>query len=229
VGDQDECQRVSALAIDAGNDVDICGFVSVDHSTNPFFTGSISQLDEISKIHRADEIIFCEKSIPEMVIISSMMKLSYRNLEMKIAPSHSFFIVGNNYINTTADLYSVSISSISTTYNRLQKRAFDIVMSLVLFLLSFVCVLFSRRFSPMITNCISVLRGKMTLVGYNNTIALAELGLPRLKPSIFPVATRAETENATIEKMNVMYAKNYSISRDFSSLTKGLKYLICKK
>lgn len=75
--------------------------------------GHISQLEEIIKIHKIDEIIFSAKDITSNEIIRYMEKIT-NNIEIKIAPTESTFVIGSNSIHTQGNLYILN--------NRQQKK-----------------------------------------------------------------------------------------------------------
>ena len=75
-------------------------------SQSPHQIGHIHQLEEIIKIHQIDEIIFSAQDIASNEIIKYMEKIT-NNIEIKIAPTKSTFIIGSNSIHTKGNLYTL--------------------------------------------------------------------------------------------------------------------------
>ena len=101
-------------------------------------------MEEIVKVHRIDEIVFCAKNIPSNQIISNMLRLASFNLDYKIAQPDTLSIIGSNSIETTGELYTVEINSISNNENIRNKRIFDIVLSVLILLFSPFILLFFK-------------------------------------------------------------------------------------
>ena len=82
----------------------ICRISNIEKKTNSECLGTLSQLDEILKIHKLNEIIFSAKDVNAKDIINYMSIIS-SSVEIKIAPSESTFIIGSNSIHSQGDLY----------------------------------------------------------------------------------------------------------------------------
>jgi O-antigen biosynthesis protein len=85
----------------------------------------LNQLNEIVRINRIDEIIFCAENISSAEIIRAMLELTSLDIDFKIAPPESISIIGSNSIHTAGDLYVVHINAISKPANRRKKKLFD--------------------------------------------------------------------------------------------------------
>jgi hypothetical protein len=105
------------------------------------------------------------------------------------------------------------------------KRLVDLTTSL-LFLLSFpLHFFFVKKPLPFIGNCLAVLAGKKTWVGY----ARKQRSLPRLRKSVLAPNGRKElsasftTEN--LHLLNYWYARNYEPVQDVKTIFIHYKYL----
>ena len=100
--------------------------------------GSLSQLSEIVKIQRINQIVFTTHDIPYKTIINTMSLLENLNIEFKILPSNLDFIIGKSSIEYL-DYYSlVDIDyALGRRFNRFIKRTFDIICSIILLLITF--------------------------------------------------------------------------------------------
>ena len=128
--------------------------------------GSIDQLNEIVRINRIDEIIFCAENITSAEIIKAMLELSMLDIDFKIAPPESISIIGSNSIHTAGDLYVVHINAISKPENRRKKRLFDFFTALVLLIFSPVMIWFFRNKKEWIQRVFQVFAAKKSWVGY---------------------------------------------------------------
>ena len=188
---------------------------------------SIYTISEIVNVDRIDEVVFCAKDVSSQDIINVMARLEDRNIDFKIAPPESLFIIGSNSIKDSEELFILDLDTLSSPVNRRNKRMLDICLSL-LFLLSYplIFLLIENKYG-FFKNIFRVLIGKRTWVGFckgNNP----RLKLPSLKTGIIsPLFTlkSLETSDATRQKLNIVYARNYKISTDLSIIQKGFKKL----
>jgi hypothetical protein len=227
-GHSDEAKRVKSVLQQTQIKSDFAGFIAIDESDfSEDYIGSLNQLNEIVRINRLDEIIFCSGSISSGEIIRYMLELSSLDIDFKIAPPESISIIGSNSINTAGDLYVVHVNTISQKSNRRKKRFFDVGASLFLLFFSPVLIWGFRRKGRFFKNIFQVLTGKKTWVGYIPDSATSEK-LPALNPGIFSPADMFETppsEKAKINQLNILYARDYNVSTDTEIVWKGWKKL----
>lgn len=219
VGNQSESDRVLKLLQQAGVQKNFIGKVSPgDDFDKKAFLGSIAVLDDLVHIYNADEIIFCSSDVSAQQIMTWMTRLSPA-VEFKILPQESLSIIGSSSKNTPGELYTIDIRyAIATPENRRNKRAFDFFSAiLILPILPFLW-LFSKSYAKIYKNWWRVLTGKMTWVGYAQNSAGNE-NLPRLKKGVFtpPDGLRLkEMDGATTQRLDFLYAKDYTTWRDLS-------------
>jgi len=226
VGSLEEAERVESVM--KGTDVhsEITGYVSPTPDPSSKFLGHAQQLEEIVKINRIDEIIFCSSDISSQDIINNMMKLSEVRISYKIAPRESLSIIGTSSIHTSGDLYMIDFSSVNNISNRRNKRLFDLVSSfLLLVMYPFLLLIVRDRWNGLV-NILKVLSGSFSWVGYYPYRDIRNHSLPGVKIGIFTPADGLENidipEDA-IERLNFMYAKNYRILTDAGILIAGLR------
>lgn len=218
VGNTGECQRVSNLLSRSAVNFSFVGFISPDNqeTTNNGFIGSLSQINEIIKIYRLNELIFCAEDISSSTIIRLMTEIDNRQLIYKIAPPQSLFIIGSNHKNQAGDLYTIDIQlALLLPEKKLNKRLLDIVFSVFLFLLSPFFIFFVHHKSGLYRNIFRVLNGKYSWVGFNPKESTE--GLPKIRPGIvYPktLSEKADTANDISGNQNLFYAKDYSILTD---------------
>lgn len=229
VGFQDEINRIEKIINEAESKPLIVGKVSPsDKLLERYHIGSINQLEEIIKIHKIDEIVFCAKDIPSNQIISNMLRLASFNLDYKIAQPDTLSIIGSNSIETSGELYTIEISSISNSKNIRNKRLFDIIFAMFILILSPLILLFFKIPFNLINNSVNVLLGSKTWIGYATKSDVHVEHLPEIKEGILtPLDVRSTKEltDSFIRNTNLAYAKNYNFWTDLNILLKGFKHI----
>ncbi len=227
VGEKNEAKRVASLLKSTSDEIDFIGLVNTKPDIDSDFIGTQSQLQDIIRLYKIDEIIFCSKSLQPQEIISLMSALQQTHIDFKIAPPESLFIIGSNSINSTEDLYVIGINSINQPQNKRNKRFFDISTSMAFLITSPVLIFFQKCPKNFFLNVFNVLLGKKTWVGYYD-YKNAEKKLPQIKEGIlspidiFPVH---KIKDETIDRLNLLYARNYKVGNDFQIVFKNLRNL----
>ncbi len=231
VGSNNETDRVLSLMEQTNINAAFTSKILVDNDEtvgSDSVLGTVSQLHEIVGIHKIDELIFCAKDFSAAQIIDMMTGLKMPNMEYKIAPSERMFIIGSNSINTSSDIYFVEINAINKDSNKRFKRLFDFVLSLILLVLYPLSFLLYKRSLGALKNLFLILFGVKTFVGFDS---LKSIQLPIIKASVVHPSDIAydKNNNEEIEKLNLIYARNYKVSLDISILSKSIRNLGRKK
>ena len=192
--------------------------ISPDNSTDTlsgFYHTGISNLKEAIQVFKINEVVFCSSDIESQTIIKTMSILEYINIEFKIAPPNSSFIIGSNSINTTGDIYfAMELNSINTVANKRNKRTFDVSCALLFILCSPILILFIKNKKEFISNVLAVLFGLKTWVGIN-PVASKKASFGNVKTGvIYPDTVIQEKDSEIILNANLLYARNYSLVND---------------
>jgi O-antigen biosynthesis protein len=187
------------------------------------YIGNFEQLTEIVEIYGVNTIVFSSEDVSNSRIIEAMSVLSEWPVQLKIAPSQSSFIIGSDNKNEPGELFTLEISySLTAPFNKRRKRIMDVMVSLVLLfgfpLFLWLCV--SPKWRMLYRNLWSVLNSSKTWVSYDG-LKSAEW-LPKMKPGVFPASgnwTHTEFE----ADVNMVYAKEYEVSKDIHILFSHLK------
>lgn len=238
VGSEEEYKRVYTLLKESSIKSNFIGFINIGTGDMGQGTGEISpssalsppspetylgklnQLQDIIDIYKIDEVIFCAKNVSSEKIIDAMAE---SEIEFKIAPQGSSSIIGSNSIDTAGDLYSIDVNSVNKPSNQRKKRIIDTSLSILLIILSPVLLLVLKRPLNYLLNCLKVLLGFNTWVGYEETPEFSE----KRKGILFPADA---LKNKTItpemsERLNKIYAKDYSVRNDINIILKGIRNL----
>lgn len=226
VGKKDEIQRVLQLINQTGLTNKITGFVdSNSNGFDSFFLGNVSQIVEIAKIHRVNEVIFCARDMAAQNIISYMLLLADHKLDYKIAGPDGLTVIGSNSVHTAGDIYSINMNSIGKPENKRKKRILDTGLSLFFLLLSPILMWLMKRPLCFVKNMLLVSIGLRSFVGYSKAADVT--GLPMLKRGILNPLDPGDRESEYVfaGKANILYAKDYSIFGDISLIFKSFKNL----
>jgi len=237
VSNYKDCTKIIALIDKTLFSYEPLGYVTISDQTNQSYDkwqclGNINQLTEIISINKADEIILSSESLTSTEIISLLLQLSDYQIEVKIAQAEGVTMIGSNSIVSVGELMTVNLNSIAKPHNRNIKRIFDFVLALlVLGLYVFIFYLFKSP-KQLFINCLTVLWGKVTWVGYHKSInEKSNLQLPHLQQSVLSHLWRYKNKKMSaelIDRSNTIYAKDYKFTNDLSTVLNNLKYLDSK-
>ncbi|MBK8554279.1 MAG: glycosyltransferase [Lewinellaceae bacterium] len=216
VGSETESERVLNLLKQVQVPKNVIGRVSppgTDPANNGL--GQASQLEEIVRIYRVDEIVFCSRDIRAQDILAWMTRLG-PGISYKIVAEGSLSIIGSSSKNEPGELYTIDIRyNIAQPEQRRNKRMFDLGMCVLLLLGLPLWLLFSGKRKYLARNWFPVLLGRRTWVGYAPHEGNASL--PALPPGVFSPADRLDGAIATEEtrgRLNFFYAKDWGLWRD---------------
>jgi hypothetical protein len=148
------------------------------------------------------------------------------NIDFKIAQPDSLSLIGSNSIETAGDLYVLNLNSITKSQNIRSKRTFDFLTALI-FIIGLPILIFAfKNKKSFIRNIFKVLIGKISIVGYLSSKNNSSIQLPRIKGGILnPTDSLSFIDESLTEKLNLIYARDYSIQKDLGILLKAWKKL----
>ncbi|MCB0429027.1 MAG: glycosyltransferase [Flavobacteriales bacterium] len=231
IGNETEARRVRGLLEQTPSRVHILGFVLPDENTRDTsglnYLGSIQQLRELAIIYKADEVIFCSQDLTAHHIIDTMSALDGMDVQFRIAPPEALFIIGSQSIEAPTDLYVIDVNSLAQVFNRRNKRFADVASAIVLLALTPFTWFMVKGPRGYLKNIFQVLTGKKTWVGYHPNAGDAG-NLPRLRPGILTPSDALREKSLqpqTLQELNMLYARDYSVSHDLAIMLKGFAYL----
>lgn len=223
IGEPDEVKRVKEIIKNTPHKVNAIYSVAPTNDKRKDDCGSLNQLDQIVSIYAIDEIIFCAKNTTAEKIIKWMGYISQPDIEFKIAQPNSMYLIGSNSIDTAGDFYALEIDNISSKSSKRNKRTFDFLSSLLLLVLSPIILWFYSSKNQFLSNCWAVLIGRKSWIGYTANNKSSIQHLPKIKAGIFPPSQQQflHTNPASISKINLIYARDYSVVKDIVLLWKN--------
>jgi GT2 family glycosyltransferase len=237
-GSEEESRRILSLLNIAGARINFIGYVDSEKN-NPslngkpmeefsrYHLGNTERLADIAEVYRADEIIFCADTISSQKIITSMSQITGREIEFKIAPPESMFIIGSHSVENPGELYVVDVNAISKPVNKRNKRLADIVISIVLLPVSPLLIFFQKNPAGFLGNIFKVLGGKMSWVGYRRG-GEEKKSLPAIRKGVLAPSDAVHTKNTEFkssEKLDMLYAKDYQVYNDLRIVLSGWREL----
>ncbi len=230
VGSYEESKRVAELLEKTRVGTSKVLLLSTDTAENnnsPHFVGNLGQLEESILIHKIDEVIFCAKNISSQKIIDLMSGLVQTDVDFKIAPPESLFLVGSNSIESSGDLYVIDINSITKPENRRNKRLFDITASLILLFCSPILLFQVEEKIGFLKNIFYVITGIKSWVGYHSDKQKDENTfnpLPQIKNGVlFPSDAISSSPIKNNIKLNFLYSKDYTVFQDIKIVLSALR------
>ncbi len=235
IGGNNEAKRISEILSVSVIKPSFIGKIGVGEkdADQEGFIGNMNNLKEIVEIHNIDEIIFCAKDVPAHSIIDKMTELQYAHVNFKIALPESLYFIGEHSLKSNMNFHSdlIDVNSINKVNNKRNKRTLDVIISILLLIVSPIAFLFILNKSGFFKNIFYVLIGCKSWVGYYNfetdhskysikkgVLSFADVFIPS------PVSNQ-KIDNQMIDKINMLYAKEYKIMNDISIILKGFKNL----
>lgn len=221
VGSVEESARVKEIVVNANLNVEEIKFLDPTSSENVE-----QKLPEMVKVYKINELIFCAKDLSAANIIDLMTSVQGPNIDFKIAPPETMFIIGSNSINTAGDIYMQTVNTIDREENKRFKRLFDIMISILLviaFPFSFAIFKSPLKFG---LNIVKVLFAKKSIVGFDTDIEGENLHLPKLRKGVLhpsdAIAGASKTDE-NIKRVNLVYAREYKVLNDFNIFVRGFR------
>ncbi len=181
---------------------------------------TIHQIEETTKILKANEIVFSEKTLGFSKIIDLINEYNKLNLDFKIFQSKGDFIIGSSNKNTKGDYYSFKETlNIDKKSTKTLRVFFNGFLAFILLIVSPITVWLFRNKRNFYKNLFNVIKGKVFLVGRD----FNEDRKCLITPS--NIYTNETFAIELIQKLNHYYAKNYSIQSDIELLLKGFNIL----
>lgn len=226
VGSLEESRRVSEILKQTNSRIDSIALVSASDEKSAEQIGIMSQLDQIAFIHKIDEIIFCAKDTSAQVIMEWMSLLGSTKIDFKIAQPDSLYLIGSNSIDTAGDLYVLNINEISKQHNVRNKRTLDFLVSLGFLISTPVLIWNFSSKGKWLRNMLNSLTGKKSLVGYFLPEKEGFQQLPSIKRGILnPSDTMRVDDQSISSKLNLIYARDYSIWKDLEIIRRAWRKL----
>jgi hypothetical protein len=183
-------------------------------------------LDDLVSLFEVDEVVFCSADMSAKDIFAAMAILGKHDVEIKIAPPASQFIIGSNSIHSQGSWYTMDFNAISKPSNKRAKRSFDFVLAVALFMISPILVFVIKYPQTFLRNIFLVSLGQKSWVSYADH--KENHRLPKIKKGVIPITVSLAQDvlsESTILQLNQLYAKDYRLESDAHLLWQYWRYL----
>ncbi|MDQ3683619.1 MAG: glycosyltransferase family 2 protein [Bacteroidota bacterium] len=203
----------------------VLGRISVD-SDKKNAIAHVNDFEIVANGLNAKEIIFCAGTLSYNTIIEKIQNTK-KNLRLRFHAVGSKSIVGSDSSGTSGEVISsdVQFNLARPGYRRI-KRLIDFVLAALLFISFPVHLLLIKYPKRFLLNCLQVLAGKKTWIGYINQDEL----LPLLRFSVLSpngtIKTLAQSLSAESKtSIDYWYARNYEPLQDILLILKNYRKL----
>lgn len=224
IGHKKDCAQVESQLRMVNLQDRVKAKISIDSVSDDYYVNDISNLAEVVKLFKINEIIFSSSSIPYREIFEWMRKLGPK-YSYKIASQDQDAIIGSSSKNETGEVYTYQFEmAILDAVNIRLKRIFDLIIGLISLLLSPVIWIVTKADFIVFSNIINVLIGNKTWIGYDDQ-GTSDIKLPQIRNAIFNISDIVNDgimNSNKVDRINLDYARNYTVSRDVESLLKAI-------
>jgi hypothetical protein len=229
IGSENEIHRVlDILQMSELNTTFIGKILPNAQSQASGYIGNMNQLTDIITIFKLNDIIFCSKDVSSNDIIEAMSSRDWSDIEFKIAPEESVYVIGSNSVNRSGEYYSIlNVNRINSSENKRNKWLVDKMCSGILLILMPVLIWLVPKKKNFLGNLLLVIQGKKSLVGFN-TSDISIHALPKIKPGCIEIGREYDIKQLSPEqlhRLNLVYAKDYSPWKDAELIWKHWKDL----
>ena len=223
VGNREETARVLAMLNQVNARITYVGYLSNEELPGNEHLGRIDQLPEVAGIYQVDEVIFCSTDVSSGNIMELMTRIGPA-INYKIVPEESQSIIGSNSKDSAGDLYAFDINlDLATSMGRRNKRIFDLMTCVGLTVSLPVIIWGMKRPLGLLVNLFRVAVGNMTWVGYVDQAGGLDQ-LPPLRRGVLHPTDR-ELDGGVLQRLNFLYAKDYSASTDLRIVWRSFREL----
>lgn len=227
IGDQKESDKVKNLVEHTQLYSSVVGTISPNSTNNEEYLGELKNLRSLKKRYQINEAIFCAKNVNYDSVIQTLIEFQETDIQFKLAHTQDMFVLGSTDMNTSGELHTIKVMGIESTENKRLKRLFDFVFSLKCLLFAPILFLFQNNKKKFFTNTFTVLKGNKSWVGYAHPQNSAEL--PQIKPGVLSFAMSVVDhelfDTTRTNRINRVYAKDYSFWKDFRVIFKNIEKL----
>lgn len=202
---------------------DLNGRIATENNKGTALAG-INELKPYLFTAGINEVIFCVNGLSYAQILQQMQYCGGA-YEYKIHLQGSESFVGSNSSHTAGDLYTLDKRYNLSKFSQLRnKRILDAGLSVIFLIMWPLLLLFVKNRLQFWVNCILVLTGRNTWVGYTTSNSQ----LPAIRAGILPpyfIAADYEPSETVARQLDSIYAQQYTAGADLTLILKNFKYL----
>ncbi len=225
IGSLDEFNQTMDLLQQADLQERVLGRIKINGDDDQAI-GPITLIETLIKNYRIKEIIFCIGQLSYSEVLQQIQTLP-KGVYFKFKGRISQSIISSDSKTTTGEtLTAEGFYQIAQPYQKRMKRLLDVVFSLLIFISFPIHLLLLKKGYIVLSRAYCVLLGKQTWVGY----IFSNQMLPTLKPSFLnhtylPLAAREKMKSENLQKLDMIYARDYDWMQDFKTIVQQYKNL----
>jgi GT2 family glycosyltransferase len=204
----------------------IIGRLAVNESTTAGAIAPVNELETAASAVAAHEVIFCCGAISYQQIISIIQKIKLP-VRFRFHASGSSSIVSSDTSGSSGEIIAAeTLYNLSQPHYRRLKRLVDFTFALLLLVTLPVHIIFVKQRLRFIRNCINVLTGSKTWVGYS----VDEKHLPNIPESVLTITGKSKHEiisprAANQKTIDYWYAQDYEPVQDVKIILRNYSNL----
>jgi O-antigen biosynthesis protein len=224
-GTQPEYDNILHLLSEAGMQEKVLGRVAVQEEDLTGI-GHWCRLGQLSKVLPFREVIFCQGTLSFREIIAMLPEIDHQ-IKIKIHAAGSHSIVGSESKDYSGEALSRENGfQLADPYNLRLKRLADVCIALIALATFPIQLVIVKRPLQFLSNCIGIVFGRKTWIGY----AVPQKGLPLLRPGILasngiPVQVKQQLPVQSLQMIDYWYARDYEPSHDIKLILKTYRQL----
>lgn len=248
VGTSASAQEVlRKIRLRANDEYDVVGFIDINRQrlgekiSGIGIIGSVDNIGRVIRELKVTDVIFSADVLSYGDILTVIGRSRERSVNFRLVPNNLEVIIGKTHIDQLDDIPLVEIDyNIDKPVNRIIKRGFDLLLSIFL-LISIYPFVYLRKlqsakklsvFAAAILRVPLVLRGVYSFVGHpiadeirNSPADTKEFYLGKAGlTGMVQINAHHPLTREEIERYNLYYAKNQSLTLDIEILLKSLLY-----
>lgn len=225
IGTREEYESCLQLMNEAGMQQKVLGRVAVEPGDETAL-GKWPVLENVVRSVPLREIIFCQGFLSFKEVVGFLPQLKNK-AKLMVHAAGSQSIVGSKSGKSSGESLSKENGfHLSDPYNRRLKRLLDISVSFIGVVGFPVHLFIVKKPFGFLSNCLSVLIGNKTWIGYNAAVGT----LPKLRHGILtsnglPAGQKQSLPLQSLQMMDYWYARDYEVGRDIKLIRSGYREL----
>jgi len=232
VGLVDSAKRiVDALAASESRNTRIVGFLSAgSFSTTSFHNhivlGSTDYLEKIVRDYDISEVIIADDSLAHQQAMDLMIRCSSTKVRFHLAAGYDDLVIARVINDVSGVEPTIPISPLLHFRNRVAKRAFDIIASIVVLVILLPVIFLGKRVrTELWLRWLDVLRGSRSVVGLYPDARQRLIGKSGLT-GLAHISIPATLAPQAVQRLNDFYIEHFTLSLDVEILLHHFRMLL---
>ncbi|TVR83881.1 MAG: glycosyltransferase [Saprospirales bacterium] len=198
--------------------------LSVERSDDPYFKGSLEDIEDIAHAWQSNEVIFCDPKMSFSRMMDIMNKLGTR-MKYRILTPEGDSLISSYSAARSGELFSRQIShQLSMPHIRLRKRLLDLLVSTFMLPALPILLMVVRKRGKLIKDWLLTILGRKTWVGYHPGYSPSPLQ-PKVPPACVWQHFEPGADQDLVSRYNYSYSTNYNLYSDLEIFFNNFAYV----